>query len=220
MPLLERPRERLESYGAENLSTFELLAIILRVGCKNQSAIEVAKSILHETNELSDLKTKTITELANITGVGKAKAIAILASIELGKRVLNPKMDFIKISSPNDVFNLLKNELMNLKQEVLIVLFLDLKTNLIAQKQIFVGSLNQSLIHPREVFKFAVKYSAFQIIMVHNHPSGDPEPSMQDLQVTKIFKEAGDMLQIKLIDHVIIGKNRYLSIMDYLKTTK
>jgi len=109
---------------------------------------------------------------------------------------------------------------MNLKQEILYVLFLDVKTNLIAKKKIFVGSLNQSLIHPREVFKYAVKYSAYSVILVHNHPSGDPEPSSQDLQVTKAFEEAGKMLQIEVLDHIIIADDLYLSIKEFNKKAR
>ena len=113
------------------------------------------------------------------------------------------------------MYELLKYDLKDLKQEVLIVLYLDVKTNLIAKKQIFQGSLNQSLIHPREVFKYAVKYSAYSIILVHNHPSGDPEPSVQDLEVTNRIKKIGNLMQIELLDHVIIANDKYLSIKEY-----
>lgn len=216
MPISERPRERLEKYGAENLSTIELLAILIRVGTVEKTAIDVAKKLIQETSTLGDLQMKTIQELSEIEGIGKAKSIAILAAIELGKRVVNSTQETFQIATAKDVYHLLKTEMAPLKQEVLYVLFLDLKTNLIAKRQIFVGSLNQSLIHPREVYKYAVKYSAYQIILVHNHPSGDPEPSLQDIEVTKKFIEAGEMLQIKMIDHIIIGSKGYLSILDYL----
>jgi len=218
MPSSERPRERLEKFGPENLSTAELLAILIRVGKVEQSAIDVANNVIHETNHLSELPLKTIQELTAIDGIGKTKAITILAAIELGKRVMNASPDSIRIASPKDVYQLLKNDMIHLKQEVLYVLFLDLKSNLIAKKQIFVGSLNQSLIHPREVYKYAVKYSAYQIILVHNHPSGDPEPSIQDIEVTKKFIEAGEMLQIKVVDHIVIGSKGYQSIIDYLRS--
>jgi len=220
MPSNERPRERLLLLGPKSLSTYELIAILLRVGYKNLSAIELAKVILHDSNNLVDLKQKTIRELCKIKGVGKTKAITLLAAIELGERVLRPIVDKLQICSPNDVYELLKYDLMNLKQEVLYVLFLDVKTNLIAKKQIFVGGLNQSLIHPREVFKYAVKYSAYSIILVHNHPSGDPEPSKQDLEVTRIFQEAGKMLQIEVLDHIVIADDKYLSIKEYNQNNK
>lgn len=217
MPESERPRERMMAFGVESLSTTELIAILLQSGSKDFSAVEVAKAIIHDTNELADLKEKTISELMLIRGVGKAKAISLLSAIELGKRVYSERKETLKIQSPKDVYQLMKDDCLGLKQEVLFVLFLDLKTNLIAKKKIYVGSLNQSLIHPREVFKFAVKYSAFQIILVHNHPSGDPDPSKQDIDVTKKFKEMGNMMQIELIDHVVIGANRYISIFDLLR---
>ncbi len=217
MPSNERPRERLMLFGPKSLSTVELIAIILRFGYKNLSAIDLAKMIVHDSNNIGDLRQKTVKELSKIKGVGETKAISLLAAFELGERVLRPVEDKLQICSPNDVYQLLKYEMMNLKQEILYVLFLDVKTNLIAKKQIFVGGLNQSLIHPREVFKYAVKYSAYAIILGHNLTSGDPEPSIQDLEVTKLFQDAGKMLQIEVLDHVIIADGLYLSIKDYKK---
>ncbi|MDT8336947.1 MAG: DNA repair protein RadC [Candidatus Izemoplasmatales bacterium] len=215
MPKIERPRERLLMYGSQSLSSYELIAILLRVGSNGQSVIELAKSLVNNLIDLSELKNLTVDELKAFKGIGEAKAITLLAAIELGERVLNPRKEKIQIASPENVYELLKYELSDLKQEVLMVLFLDLKTNLIAKKIIFKGSLNQSLVHPREVFRYAVKFSAFQIILVHNHPSGDPNPSSQDLEITKVFEQAGNLLQIKVLDHIIIGNNSYLSIMDY-----
>jgi DNA repair protein RadC len=220
MPERERPRERLMMFGPGSLSSYELIAILLRVGSKNQSVIDLSKSLVNNINNLADIKQMTVDELSKFPGIGKTKAITLLAAIELGERVLNTNKDKLPINSPENVFDLLKYEMMSLKQEVLVVLFLDLKTNLIAKKQIFQGGLNQSLIHPREVFKYAVKYSAYQIILVHNHPSGDPIPSSQDLEVTRLFEEAGDLMQIKVLDHIIIGDNCYLSIKDYRHQNK
>jgi DNA repair protein RadC len=220
MPKIERPRERLLMYGSQSLSSYELIAILLRVGSNGQSVIELSKSLVNNLNDLSELKNLTIDELKAFKGIGETKAITLLAAIELGERVLNPRKEKIQIASPENVYELLKYELSDLKQEVLMVLFLDLKTNLIAKKIIFKGSLNQSLVHPREVFRYAVKFSAFQIILVHNHPSGDPNPSSQDLEITKIFEQAGNLLQIKILDHIIIGHNSYLSIMDYNQKNK
>ncbi|MBI9009433.1 MAG: DNA repair protein RadC [Tenericutes bacterium] len=215
MPLNERPRERLMLYGAKSLSTYELIAIIFRIGYGKLSAIDLAKMIINETEDISELRNKTVNELSAIKGVGKTKAITLLAAFELGERVLKPRAEYKQVCSPRDVYELLKYDLKDLKQEVLIVLYLDVKTNLIAKKQIFQGSLNQSLIHPREVFKYAVKYSAYSILLVHNHPSGDPEPSIQDLEVTNRFKKIGELLQIQLLDHVIIANDKYLSIKEY-----
>lgn len=215
MPKYERPRERLMAFGPESLNTYELLAILLRVGTKNDSVIDVSKRLVNSLPELNELRNQTIDELVKIRGIGKTKAITILAALELGKRVLENKQEKIQLSSPKVVFDLLHYELKDLKQEVLIALYLDLKTNLIAKKEIFRGSLNQSLVHPREIFKYAVKYSAYQIILVHNHPSGDPYPSKQDIELTKAIEKAGKMLQIYLLDHIVIGEKNYLSIKTF-----
>jgi len=220
LPESERPRERLEKFGASALSSYELLAILLRTGTTNLSAIEIAKTMIFEFKDLGALRDKTLNELAAFRGVGKTKAIIILAALELGKRSLSDAKDLIHIATPADVFHLVKDDVVDLKQEVLIAIYLDLKNQLIAKKMLFVGGLNQSLVHPREIFKYAVKYSAYSIILVHNHPSGDPEPSNQDLEVTAIMQEAGEMMQIQVIDHIVIAKNRYISIKDYQKLKK
>ena len=220
MPKYERPRERLLAYGPSSLNTYELLAIILRTGTKENSVIDVAKHFVNDLNSLSDLKDKTIDEMIKVKGIGKTKAIILKASIELGRRINENRMDKIQITSPKIVFDLLNYDLRDLKQEVLIALYMDLKTNLIAKKEIFRGSLNQSLVHPREIFKYAVKYSAYQIILVHNHPSGDPRPSKQDIEMTKAIQKAGKMMQIHVLDHIIIGYDSYISINAYDHTKK
>lgn len=206
--------------GAKSLSTYELVAIIFRFGFRDETAIDLAKKLLSGLEDLSDLRQKTVPELARIRGIGLTKAISLLAAVELGERVLQSPRERIMVASPADVFNLLKYDLMHLEQEVLIALFLDVKTHLVAKRQIFTGSLNQSLIHPREVFKYAVKYSAYALILVHNHPSGDPEPSTHDIEVTKRFEAAGKLLQIEVLDHVIIAGNTYLSIFEYIGRQK
>lgn len=216
MPLNERPRERLVDYGAKNLADHELLAILLRTGTKELSVLEMAKTILYEIGGLKALEEKTVDELTEIKGIGLTKAVVLLAAIELGKRTMSTWSEGIKILSQKDVFNLLHHELGSLKQEVLIALYLDTKAHLIQKKEIFVGGLNQSLIHPREIFKYAVKCSAFQVILAHNHPSGDPEPSPQDIDITKRIIEAGNMMQIQVVDHVIITHDKSTSIMAYI----
>ncbi|MDY0010506.1 MAG: DNA repair protein RadC [Candidatus Izemoplasmatales bacterium] len=215
MPKLERPRERLLYNGAESLSSYELIAILLRVGSQGESVIELAKSLVNSFVDLSELGNMTVEELSAYKGIGKTKAITILAAVELGKRVLSPQKEKIQISSPANVYEMLKNELSLLKQEVLVVLFLDIKSCLITKKTIFIGSLNQSLVHPREVFMHAIKHASSRIIIVHNHPSGDPTPSAQDVAVTKAFQEAGNLLGVKVMDHIIIGSNSYRSILNY-----
>lgn len=212
----ERPRERLMRFGAHSLSTYELIAILLRTGIRNESVIDVSRHLIADMNKLSDLKDMSIKEMMAFRGIGKTKAITLKAALELGKRVIEERVDKLLISSPKIVYDLLNYDLRDLKQEVLMVLYLDLKTNLIAKKEVFRGSLNQSLVHPREIFKYAVKYSAYQIILVHNHPSGDPTPSDQDIKLTKAVEKAGQMMQIHLLDHIIIGHGNYQSINHYL----
>ncbi|MGE4572266.1 MAG: DNA repair protein RadC [Candidatus Izemoplasmatales bacterium] len=220
MPKFERPREKVMKYGVTSLNTYELLAIILRAGTHEASAIDISRKVIKELSSLGELREKTIDELMTIKGIGKTKAITILSALELGKRVLENKRDKIQITCPEIVFDLLNYDLKDLKQEVLIALYLDLKTNLIAKKEIFRGSLNQSLVHPREIFKYAVKYSAYQLILVHNHPSGDPYPSKHDIELTNIIEKAGQMMQIYLLDHIIIGDHNYLSINAHQKKRK
>ncbi|MFH0992940.1 MAG: DNA repair protein RadC [bacterium] len=217
MPAAERPRERLMKYGAENLGTAELLAILLRTGTKDVSVLEVASGVLHDARTASGLKDLTLSELASRKGVGMTKAIVLQAALELGKRALADVRDCPRITTAKEVFQFVRDELAPLKQEVMIALYLDAKLQLVAKKTLFIGSLNQSLVHPREAFKYAVKYSAHQFILVHNHPSGDPEPSAQDLEVTVRFREIGEMMQIKLADHVIVANDRYVSIFETLK---
>ena len=217
MPVSDRPRERLIEIGAKNLADFELLAIILRTGYKDVSVIDLAKKLQYEYGGIDKLIEMSIEELINIKGVGKAKAITIQAAIELGKRSLNHLSDIKRISSQQDAFELLRHDIGQRKQEVLVALYLDTKTNLIEKREIFVGGLNQSLVHPREVFKYAVKCSAYQIILAHNHPSGDVEPSQQDYEMTKRMIEAGEMMQIPIVDHLVITKDKSLSIMMRLK---
>ncbi|MFA5006842.1 MAG: DNA repair protein RadC [Candidatus Izemoplasmatales bacterium] len=217
MPAAERPRERLERYGAENLGTHELVAILLRTGTKDHSAIDVAKEILFEAKGARGLREKTLPELASHAGMGKTKAGILLAALELGRRALESEPERPKVLGARDVFLIVKDDLAPLKQETMVALYLDARLALVEKRTIFVGGLNQSLVHPREVFKYAVKCSAFQVVLAHNHPSGDPTPSPQDLAVTKRFREAGELLGIRLADHVVVAGDRYVSIGEILK---
>lgn len=217
IPLSDRPRERLLEIGAKNLADFELLAIVLRTGYKDVSVIELAKKLQYEYGGIDKLIEMSVDELSSIKGVGKTKAITIQAAIELGKRSLYHVSEAKRISSQQDAFELLRHDIGQRKQEVLVALYLDTKTNLIEKREVFVGGLNQSLVHPREVFKYAVKCSAFQIILAHNHPSGDVEPSQQDYEMTRRMVEAGEMMQIPVIDHLVVTKDKSLSIMMRLK---
>jgi len=216
LPVEERPRERLIKYGVNALSNAELLAIILRTGAKHQSVLNLAKSILKQTDGLKDLNDISVNELTEITGVGPSKAVQIRASIELGKRVSQSLVlregEVQTVVTPEDCFNLLGNEMKSLKQEHFVVLSLDVKQKLIAKDTIFIGAVDASIVHPREVFRMAVKRMAATIICVHNHPSGDVEPSLPDVMMTKQLMEASIVMGIPLLDHVIIGGNDYSSL--------
>lgn len=193
IPKSERPRERLKKYGKENISNEELLSIILNTGTKNKSVKDI-----------------TLNSLKQIDGIGEVKAIKILASIELGKRVyLNNNLVNIKMDTPEKIYNYMKSEVEGKNQEYFYAIYLDSKKNLIDKKLLFIGTLNKSIVHPREIFKYAYLLSASSIICVHNHPSGDTIPSKEDLNLTKALVEIGKMQGINIIDHIIIGKNYY-----------
>ena len=219
LPEEERPRERLAKYGAEALSNTELLAIVLRTGTKSHSALTMARALLKRTEGLKYLNDISIHELTEIAGIGISKATQLLASIELGKRVsesLVLKENKLQtILTPEDCFHLLRTEMKYLKQEHFVVLSLDTKQKLIAKDTVFIGALNASLVHPREVFRVAVKRMADSIVCVHNHPSGNPEPSPADIMMTKQLVEASIIMEMPIWDHVIIGGNDYSSLKAY-----
>lgn len=215
LPLDERPRERLLTEGAEFLSNAELLAILLRTGTKNQSALQMAHYILQETEGLKFLNEMTIEELMTIKGIGRNKAIQLLASMELGKRMARKPLTKISpIYSPEDCVAFLSAEMKHLTQEHFVVIFLDTKNYVIGKKTIFIGSLNKAIVHPREVFKEAIKRSSASIICAHNHPSGDPTPSEQDIGLTHRLYEAGELIGIKVLDHLIIGDEQFVSLKE------
>lgn len=210
IPKDDRPRERFLKYGASSLSNNELLSIIINNGTKNMSVMEVSNNILKSIDSINDLESLTINKLKNIKGVGEVKAIKLLSALELGKRVYyKEKKNIIKMNSADKVFSYLKNELQNKKQEYFIALYLDSKKNLIIKKELFIGTINKSIVHPREIFKNAYLYSAESIICVHNHPSGDPMPSKEDIILTKHLVEISKIQGINIIDHIIIGDNYY-----------
>lgn len=212
LPKLDRPRERLIKNGAKNLSNEELISIILRTGTKDISVRNISNHILSEIKEITNLKNITLNKLKNIKGVGEVKAVTLLASIELGKRVYEKKeKNNLKINTSNKIYDLLKDELYDKKQEYFYAVYLDSKKNLISKKILFKGTLNKSIVHPREIFKNAYLCSASTIICVHNHPSGDPLPSKEDLLITNKLVEVGKIQGINVIDHIIIGNNNYYS---------
>jgi len=213
LPEEERPRERLMRYGARNLSTQELLAIVLRSGTPRRSALSLADQLLHRHGGLRGLAAADIAELTRTAGVGPVKAIQIAACIELGKRMASHQEDARpQLTSPEAVVDVVECDMRDLKVEEFRALLLDTKNRLIRVKTISIGTLDASLVHPREVFREAVAAVAAGVIVVHNHPSGDPTPSREDEAVTRRLVEAAQIIGIDLIDHVIIGDGRWVSL--------
>ncbi|WP_163526480.1 RadC family protein [Halobacillus ihumii] len=215
IPREDRPRERLIELGAGQLSNQELLAILLGSGTKQESVTSLAQRLLIHFEGVILLKDATIEELTAIRGIGAAKAVLILSAIELGRRIqqMKPVERYI-IRSPEDGADFVMEEMRELKQEHFIVLFLNTKNQVLHRQTIFIGSLNASIVHPREVFKEAVKRSAASIICAHNHPSGDPTPSQEDIQVTRRLQECGKMIGIELLDHLVIGDRKFISLKE------
>lgn len=207
-----RPRERLAQGGPGILSNAELLAIILRTGWHQENALHLAQRLLAEPRGLRFLAEASFRELASFKGVGPAKAAQVKAAIELGRRLAQAgRTERPAIHSPLDVAALLMEEMRYLDREYFRALSLNTKNQVLAIDNISVGSLNSSIVHPREVFKRAITNSAAAVILVHNHPSGDPAPSREDIEVTKRLVQAGNLLGIGVLDHIIIGDGRYLS---------
>ena len=210
IPISERPRERFIKYGKENLQTSELISIILSTGTKEKSVIDLSNNILNTIKDVSELKEMTLNKLKDIDGIGEIKAIKLLSAIELGKRVYyDNNLVKIKLSTSQKVYDYMKNDFKNLKQEHFYALYLDSKKNLIEKKLLFIGTINKSIVHPREIFKYAYLLSASSIICVHNHPSGDVSPSKEDIILTNSLVDIGNIQGIKVVDHIIIGKDYY-----------
>jgi len=208
LPKVERPREKLMQYGPEKLSNSELLAILLRSGKKGENVVELANKILKRFSK-DELPNLTFNDLKDYSGLGPAKACEIIACFELGKRLLKDKKAEIYLK-PKEIWEELK-DLRDHKKEHFVIFYLDSRNQEIKREIISVGSLNANLVHPREVFEPAVRHLAAQVVLAHNHPSGDPEPSEDDLEITKRLKESGKILGIEVIDHIIITKTGFLS---------
>ncbi len=215
LPTNERPRERLVKYGPEALSNAELLAIILRVGTAEYSAIGMAEHMLGRFEGLKGIATAGIDDLSQIKGLGTAKAAQILAMVELGKRLAASVGESrLTIRSPQDAADLLMPELRDAPQEHFKAIYLNSRTEVLKVRTVTIGSLDGSLITPRELFREAISSNSASVIVAHNHPSGDPSPSKEDVDVTKRLVQAGKMIGIEVIDHIIIGDGRWVSMSE------
>ena len=211
----DKPRERLYNYGSENLSNEELISIILKTGNREYSVKEVSLKLLETLGDITRLKDIGISSLMLIPGIGKVKSIELKAAIELGKRVYTDNNNKkVKLNSALVIYEYFKNIIGDKKQEYFYVVYLDTKGNYLDKKCLFIGTINTSMIHPREIFKEAYLLSASGIICIHNHPSGDPSPSKEDILMTLKIKEIGLMHGINLLDHVIVGNGSYYSFYD------
>jgi len=216
-PEAEQPREKLQKSGADSLSDAELLALILRVGdhASHQSAIDLGRTMLQTFGDLRKLSAATFSEICSVKGAGPAKASSVLAALALGKRINTDRLENLeRFTTPSQIFNHFHYRFRDRRREYFVTLLLDGKNRIILEEQISEGSLNQSIVHPREVFSRAVKESAAAVILVHNHPSGDPAPSREDREITRRLKEAGEVLGIRVLDHIIIGDGSYFSFVE------
>jgi len=214
-PESERPRERLFREGPEALSDAQLLAILLRVGRQDHSAVQVAMELLRRLEGLQGLSNRGLDELCQVPGIGLAKAAQLKAALELGKRALaTPLSTGMRISSSADLFHHYYPRLRDLRHEVFKIVLLDAKHTIIRDATVSEGSLTLSIVHPREVFNLAVRESAAAVILLHNHPSGDPQPSPEDRALTARLVAAGDLLGIRVLDHLVTGDKRYISFAD------
>jgi DNA repair protein RadC len=215
LPLSERPRERLQHAGANALSNAELLAIILRIGGRGENVLDMAQRLLSTYHGLGGLARTSCGALAMEHGVGTAKAAQMLAAFELGKRLLVASPDDRpQVTSPADAANLLMAEMATLEQEHLRTLLLDTKHRVLASPTVYVGNVNTSVIRVAELFREAIKLNCVALIVAHNHPSGDPTPSPDDVKVTEQIVQAGKLLDIEVLDHLVIGRQRYVSLKE------
>lgn len=215
MPESERPRERLMQVGAQAVSTSELMAIILRTGSGRENVLRLAERILAQFGDLAGISRATLPELQQVKGVGPAKAVEIKAALELGRRLtaLTPE-ERPRVTAPADAANLLMSEMSLLEQEHLRVLLLDTRNHVLKIPTVYIGSLNMSVVRIAELFRPAIRENAAAIIVAHNHPSGDPSPSAEDVRVTREIVKAGKLLNIELLDHIVIGRQRFVSLKE------
>ena len=210
--LAEKPREKALLNGIESLTDTELLSLLIESGSRQASAFELAMSMLAKCQGIAHLSELSLATLMDFPGIKEARALRILAAIELAKRVsFSHEENIIKISSALDICNYFAKSFQFEKQEHFVALYLDVKHQILRKKTLFIGSLDCSIVHPREVFKEALQSSAACLVIVHNHPSGDPTPSIQDQEITTMIADTGKIMQIPLLDHVIIGHKQYFS---------
>ncbi|WP_294350172.1 DNA repair protein RadC [uncultured Clostridium sp.] len=215
IPKDERPREKLIKFGPESLSNKELLAVILRCGTRGENILSLSDRILSEVSGLDGLLNISFDDAMKIKGIKEGKASQILALSELFKRFNTLRANsIISISKPQDVADMLINEMKSLNQEVLKLLVLNTKNKIIKIKDVFKGTLNSSIVHPREIYSEAIKSGGASIIICHNHPSGDPTPSGEDINITLRIKECGNIIGINLLDHIIVGDKKYISLKE------
>lgn len=215
LPSTERPRERLRDYGASALSNVELLAIILRTGSTGVNVLDLARNLLATHDGLSGLARANLPELQKLKGLGFAKACDLKAALEIGRRLAaEHPTDRSCVSSPQDVLNLLGTEMSLLEREHLRVIMLDTRNGVLGMPTIYAGNVNTSVIRVGELFREAIRFNAVAIVVVHNHPSGDPTPSAEDVAVTRLIVEAGKLLNIDMLDHIIIGGGRCVSLKE------
>ncbi len=216
LPQGERPRERLKQHGAKHLNNTELIAILLRTGMTGENVISLSSRVLTALGGLAGLGRSSFAELCSQRGLSEAKACQLLAAIELGRRFVSlAPEERVVINSPQDVANILMAEMASLDQEHLKVLMLNTKNEVLGIREIYVGNVNSSVVRPAEVFRPAVRDNATSVIVVHNHPSGDPTPSAEDISITRNLIEAGKMMAVEVLDHLVIGSgNRFVSLKE------
>jgi len=216
LPLEDRPREKLILRGPQNLSDSELLAILLRTGKKGKSVVSIANEMINANRNLAFLASKTLSDFMRIDGIGKDKAATLLAAFEISRRILSQSKLFNerKITSPQDVAEIFIPLLRDELKEKFILVCLNSANKIIAKEEISVGNLNSSVVHPREIFKAAIDHRSASIILLHNHPSGNPEPSNEDISITKKIVESGKILDIPVFDHIIIAGNSFTSFVE------
>ena len=211
----EMPKERLLQYGAKSLSNTELIAILINTGSKGHSSIDIASRLLSYSQGLQSLKDLSLQELLSFDGIGKSKSTTLLAAFEIAHRInaRTTSTQLVPIKKPDQIAEMLYHELTSQKQENFIVFVLNTKHHILHKEILFKGTLNSAIIHPREVFKIALKHSAHAIIVAHNHPSGDPTPSKADFDTTLRLKSCGETMGIQLLDHIVVGNHKFVSIM-------